>query len=59
MTKKTNMAKSITHKKVTKKQFLLLVAGSIAAVIFGGLLNLFKKDKASASSGYGSSTYGS
>jgi hypothetical protein len=58
MKKQKNMTQKVTQKKVTKKQFLLLVAGAVAAVLFGGVLNIFKKDKASASTGYGSSAYG-
>ena len=53
-----NKLQKISNKKVTKKQFILLVVAAAAAVSFGGLLNIIKKDKVSASTGYGSRGYG-
>lgn len=52
------MKNTIVNKKVTKKQFLVVVLAAMAAFSLGGMLNIFKKDKASASTGYGSSRYG-
>ena len=46
-------------KKITKKQFLLLLAGAFLSFSFGGVISLFRKDKVSASVGYGSKGYGS
>ncbi len=52
------MTKKIAEKKITKKQFLVVILAAMAAFSMGGMLNLFRKEKASASTGYGASRYG-
>ena len=47
-----------SDKKFTKKQFILLLAGVLASLSFGGVFDLVRKDKVEAAGGYGSRGYG-
>lgn len=47
-----------TQSGISKRQFVLLLGGAVLSMVFGGLLNIFKKDKVEAKTGYGSSRYG-